>query len=196
MSGNGDVRSIEEAIDALLEGTEGEDEVEVQDVLDTFSHRLLGPAIALLGFIIVSPLGAIPLLPTIVGILLVLIAGQRAVGLKNPWLPRRIRERSIDRQKLESGFEKVRPWAKRIDRWVHPRLTFLTKSVAQPINALAVVVMGCLMPPLEIVPFGAAVPAASAMLLGLAVMAYDGVLALVGWAIAGAAVWLVYDFLL
>lgn len=179
-----EVSTLEGVLDALLTATEGDSEVEVRDVVEAFSERLFAPLLVVLGAVVVTPIGGIPFVPTAIGVLLVLVASQRALGRRQPWLPRRVLAREVERSRLEASFERLRPWARRIDRFVKPRLRALTSGVMGAVNAVAVVALACTMPPLELVPFAAAAPGAAVLVFGLSMVGHDGAFALAGWVLA------------
>ncbi|MEQ8849572.1 exopolysaccharide biosynthesis protein [Botrimarina sp.] len=176
-------KSLTDIVDDL-EGAAGGDgdssDLSVQDALDEFAGRLFGPLLVIPGLVLMTPLGTIPTLPTTMGVFVILVAGQALFGRKYPWLPGLIAERSVDEQKFEESMEKARPWLEWVDRFTGQRMPYMVKGPMKYVVAAVCVVMGCTMPPLELVPFACVVPGAAIMLLGLAVTAQDGLLALVG----------------
>jgi len=187
--------TLEDVLDAVLASTDGASDVEVGDVVETFSVRLFAPLLVVLGAIVVTPIGGIPFVPTTTGLLLILVASQRAIGRRQPWLPRRVLEREVERSRLERSFERLRPWARRVDRFVKPRLRALTEGAMGSLNAVAVVALACTMPPLELVPFATAAPGAAVLLFGLSMVSHDGAFALAGWVLAAGVGVLVYTAL-
>ncbi len=173
--------NIEGVMDSLLERTEGQETVAVQNLLDAFSGRLFGPLLLVPGLLQVSPVGAIPLFPIVNAALLILIAGQRALGMTHPWLPSKLRDRGFGRARMEVAFEKLRPWAARVDRLIRPRLAFLVEPPMERAIAVLALAIALALPVIGLVPFAVAVPGAAITLLGLAVTARDGALALVGY---------------
>lgn len=165
-------------IEHLLDQTEGEDQVNLDDVFAAFSGRLYGPLLLVPSLVLVTPLGGIPGMPVIVALVLVLIAGQRVLGRSRPWLPRRIRERSVSREKLERAFSKLRPAAKVVDAVIRPRLAFLVEGMMERVLALAILAVGLSVPIFGFVPFAAAIPGLAAVLLSLAITGRDGLLVL------------------
>lgn len=151
--------NLEGVLDRLLGETEGEEEVAVADVLDAFEDRLPGPVLCVPALVLITPLGGIPLLPTIVGRLLASIAGQRLVGMRRPWIPEQLCRRSVERDRVRSAFDRARPRARRVDRVLAPRLVVLVTGPMSIVVAASVAVLAALMPPLEAVPFATAAPA-------------------------------------
>jgi hypothetical protein len=176
-------RSLSGVIDELRGELEG-DEVSVEDIMDAFAGRLFGPVIVLPALFALTPLGAIPLVPTAIGVILLLFAVQRALGRDHPWIPRFLREKTVSHEKLDSALERFEPWARRIDKVVKPRLSALVEGPMERVVAVVVVGLALSMPPLELVPFAVFVPASGALLLGVALTARDGLLAGLGMAAA------------
>jgi hypothetical protein len=179
---------LEGVLDRLLERTEGEESVGLKDVFGAFSGRLYGPLMLVPSLMLVTPLGGIPGMPIVVAVLLVLVAGQRVLGMSQPWIPKRFRERTVKREKLKAAFEKIRPWAERLDPLFSRRLTVLVEGPMERVIALMIVAVGLSVPVFGLVPMAAAIPGLAAVLLSLAVTARDGLLVLLSWVVIGAGV--------
>lgn len=171
-------QGLSDILNELQDRSKSDDELSVQDVLDAFEDRTFGPFILSLGLIAITPIGMIPLVPTTIALLLLGVVGQALLGRRHPWIPRRIRKQAISQQKLAKGIKKARPWARRIDKIIKPRLTFLTEGPLRYFLAVLALPLALTMPPLELVPFAVFIPATGIVLLGLSVTAKDGVLAL------------------
>src|SRR5699024_1906436 len=93
--------------------------------------------------------------------------------------------------RLERSGETARPWLRRIDRLIRPRLCTLTASRAgRNVAVLASAALALSLYPMEVVPFGANVAGAGLICLGLGLMARDGVLLLIGYGLAAATVYM------
>ena len=187
--------NLTEVLDALEDKTEDHDTVEVDDILDAFAGRLFGPLIIIPGLILLTPLGGVPLLPAIMGALVALIAAQRIVGMSKPWVPRRLRERGVQREKMTNAFDKARPWTRRIDKLIKPRLTALTTGPAEYAVALLALLLGASVPVVGLIPFAAMVPGAALTLSGLALIARDGALMIAALLASAAVIYLTYTAL-
>jgi hypothetical protein len=171
---------------AIEEGGEGK--VSVGDLLDMFGHRSFGPIITLLGLLVVlPPIGGIPGLPAVVGVIILLFSIQILLGADHIWMPSLIRNQSLETSKLEDAEDKMEPWLKRIDRLITERLAWATGGAATYLAAIAVSLLALLMIPLELVPFAVAAPGVAIVLFGLALVAKDGALMLAGFAATAAA---------
>lgn len=182
--------SLTDILDQLIEGVDGK-KVTLGDVMDLFGHRSFGPLLLVPGLLAISPVGAIPGVPTLLGIIIVLVAGQLAVGIAHPWLPGRLLSIKFSREKLEKGIDKGRPWAKRIDGIMKARLIWLTDKVVIRFIAAVCLVTAASMPPLELLPFAVFAPGLSIVALGLAITARDGYVVVAGLAFAAVTVGLV-----
>ena len=169
-------KGIADILDELAE--ESEEELSVEDILDRFEGRTFGPLVLALGLIAVTPIGLIPLVPTVIGVLLLAVIGQALAGKKHPWLPGTLRERAITQEKIEDGVDRAKPWAKRIDRVIKPRLSVLTEGPMRYVLAALAMPLALTMPPLELVPFAVFIPAVGIVMLGLSQVAKDGALAI------------------
>ncbi|WP_309379983.1 exopolysaccharide biosynthesis protein [Cerasicoccus frondis] len=178
-------------LDRLEDNASGCERVTLDTMFNAVGRRSFGALILLPGLIAMSPLSGIPTLPSILGLLIVLIAGQLLVGRSHFWLPDAILQRSVDCDKFLRGISAIRPIARFVDRLIGPRLMLLTRGVSVYVIALICVVIGATMPPLEIVPFLATTAGAALTVFSLSLIARDGLLALIGFGFTGGALYLI-----
>lgn len=124
----------------------------------------------------------IPVLPpgtaAFVGLLFVGLGVQRALGLRHPWLPRRVRRWTLGEQAAEFLEARVLPRLERIERASQRRLTMALTEPVYRAAALSVAVLGVLMAaPL---PFFNTLPALVVLVVGVGFLRRDGVFVLVG----------------
>ncbi|MEQ8799215.1 MAG: exopolysaccharide biosynthesis protein [Salinisphaeraceae bacterium] len=150
------------------------DHFTIQEMIEAIEDRGFGPLLLAPALFVMPPIGVIPGVPTLMALVIVLLAGQLALGKRHPWLPRRLREITIERRKFDLAYEKIAPVTRRIDRFLHPRLRSLTRPPAPRLIAVACLLLALCMIPLELVPFAAVVPAAAIALLALALSVRDG----------------------
>jgi hypothetical protein len=124
--------------------------------------------------VIVPPVGMIPGVPAVVGVVLLLFSVQFVFGKKKIWLPQRVRDVSIARSKLRHARMKTSKWLERLDMLFTERLTFLTGPVMERVAAIVVTILAILMVPLELIPGLVAVPGWAVIFFGVALMAKDG----------------------
>lgn len=176
-------------LDRLRDVTEESETLSVEDVLDAVGRRSFGPLLLLAGLIAVSPLiGDIPGVPTLIGVFVVLVAGQLLVGRKHFWLPRWLVRRSIAPGKLRKAAELLRRPARFVDRLLKVRITVLTEGAGVRVIALACTLIGAAMPVMEVVPFSATAGGLALTAFGLALVARDGLLAALALAFVGVVV--------
>jgi hypothetical protein len=134
----GHVRTTE-LLAHVLASSRGE-EIALGDVLDPLGERSFGFVILLL---------ALPnFIPVPIGVggpmgVLVAIAGlQMACGLARPWLPARLRARSVHRGTVEHFVARLTPVLRWIERLSRPRLEALTRQPVHRITGLLLVLIG------------------------------------------------------
>jgi hypothetical protein len=158
-----------------LDGRASEREtVNVGDVLDAFGRRAHGPALFIIGVLVVSPLGAIPGASILFALIVILLAGQYALRDQPPWLPNWLTERKVRAEKARSALQKSHPYAKKLELLLSERRVALTKAPWTWLWALVLLGLAGIMFPLALIPAGVAPPGAMIALMGLAITARDG----------------------
>lgn len=186
--------ALGDILDRLVERTSGR--VTLDELLEAVGSRGFGPMVAAIGFIAVAPSGAIPGVPTICAVLILLVCAQIFLPRNHPWLPAPMRRISFPHDRLRKAVEKAGPVVRCIDGWFGRRLTGLTGRAMEPLVAGVCALMALTMPPLEVVPFAGAAPASAVVVLGVALTARDGVMTLLGLILCVVALGLVGWFLL
>lgn len=187
-------QNLEMVLDELDEACadrDGDGRVIVGDLLKAVGRRAYGPLILLIGLVAISPASLIPGSTWLFAALAFLIAGQMAIGLKQPWLPKGMLDKEVPARNMSGGIAKARPWAQRIDKVIRPRFTFLAAPPFVNLVALVCVAAAIITVPLGFIPFAPALPSAALILFGLGMTARDGLLLTFGLALfACAALWL------
>lgn len=175
-----DLENVLEDLESAAEQCDGP--LSVGEALDAFAHRSFGALLTVIALVAALPLiGAIPGVSILTGALVILVAVQFLFGRDTPWTPKWLREISIDAETVRAGADKAKPYAARVDSVIRPRLTQITKGAwARTSIAVLSILLALLFFPAALVPFGVWVPALSVMALGLALLANDGLLALIG----------------
>ncbi len=162
-------------IDGVLDSSQGQEEVALRDLLDAFCGRSYGPLLMLPGLAMATPLGAIPGVPIVFGVLAALVGLQLLAGRSQPWVPGWMADRSIDRERVARRLNSARPWCQRVDRWVRRRWVWLVQSPVVQVVGLLAVGLGASTIPLAVVPWGVSAPGIALCLLGVGLMTQDGV---------------------
>ena len=155
-------------------------------VLDRVGRRSFGPMLLLAGLIVMAPLiGDIPGVPTVVAVFVFLLALQLLLGREHFWLPRWLLARRISRSTLHKALVWMMPVARFVDRFLRPRMTVLVNGGARFGVALLAMLVSLLMPAMEFIPFSANAAGVTLTVLGLALVARDGLLALIAFVLSG-----------
>ena len=160
------------------------------DVLDDLGDRSYGPLFFVFGLIIMTPIGAVPGVPIVIGAILIILAVQFVFGLRHPWMPSRFRQLSISEEKARDTERRARPFLQFVDRFVDARLLWFVSRPMRVFAATSIMLLSLTMIPLEIIPFGVAVPAAAITAFGLAIVARDGLLMVIALGFVGGTAWL------
>lgn len=192
MSKHGDGSGLTGLLEELDRDIEGD--ISLGAILEHFNSRGFGPLVVLPALMVLLPTGAIPGVPTTCALFIMLIAGQLLLGRKTPWLPERLARFSFDHARLTHGVQRARPWTRKIDHLLKPRLGFMTRGLAYRGIALLAILLSLTMVPLELMPFAAALPAVTLLLLGLGLIGDDGLIILLALLVmlidVSAGVWL------
>jgi hypothetical protein len=178
-SKNYEASSLIELLDQIEATASESDRVSLDSVMNAVGRRSFGPILVLFGLIILAPLvGDIPGVPTIMALLIVLMAVQVLMRRKHLWLPRWMLERRVSSKKLNKAVKWLRKPARFIDRLLRPRLQHLTQEIGIQVTAILCIIIAAALPPMELVPFSANAAGIALTALGLALIANDGLLAI------------------
>jgi hypothetical protein len=163
----------------------GGEEVTVNDILRAFEDRSTGVIITMLGLVAALPvIGAIPGVSITTGVLILVVIAKSMVGGGKLTLPGRLGRASLSKDKFCDGLAKGRKITDAIDRTLGERIEFLTDNKAARAGIKsAVAVLAVAMFPLAFVPWGVTAPAFGIVTFGLALIARDGLFALIGYAL-------------
>lgn len=176
-------------MDVLLERTQGQDRVSVDDLLTVFGQRAYGPLILVPALLLTLPTGALPGIPIVLGALIALVAFEILLGRQRPLLPHIFRKISMSRRGVQEGRRKAGAVLRLLDGLASPRLPLFVRPPVLQLAALICIGLAFLLIPVEIIPFATAIPGSALILIGLALTADDGAMMLVGLlATAGAGI--------
>ena len=162
----------------LLRAVRGESaKVSVREIIDALDSRSFGLAVLLFALPSVVPMP--PGVPTVVGIILLIVSIQMAFGREELWLPGLLSKREFDRKSLVGAFEGLAPRLAVIEKVMKPRLLFMTGRVGSILIGIIVLVMAVVLI-LPLPPGGNFPPALACAVLGMGLAQRDGALVLVG----------------
>ena len=170
--------TVEEVIGELDELAATSNEVCLADVLDDFGKQSFGPVILILALLMLTPLGAVPGMPTTCALLIALVALQLLLGREHIWMPDFIQRRTVGAKKLHRAVQKLRGIARWLDDHSQKRLDFLTQGIWLRLAAVGIIVLCLAIPPLEIVPFAAVIPIVAISAIALGLIVRDGLMML------------------
>ena len=179
MSTSREPTSLEQLLDRLGEAAQERDRVSLDAVLRVVGRRSFGVLLLAAGLITLAPLiGDIPGVPTVMGLFVVLIALQLLLGRERFWLPGWLLGRSVRADHLRRALVWMRRPARFVDRFLRPRLTFLTAGPAAYAIAAMCILIAAVMPVMEFVPFSANAAGVALTSFGLSLIVRDGLLAM------------------
>ncbi|MAL96925.1 MAG: exopolysaccharide biosynthesis protein [Alteromonadaceae bacterium] len=177
-------RDLEQMLDriAYAERTGGE-RTTLEGIVTAVGRRAFGPLLLVPGIITLMPIvGDIPGVPTLMALLVLVVAVQLLLGRDYFWLPDFLLKRSVERDKVRKSLKWTRPPARFMDRFFRPRLAIFTRGIGVYAVALVCIGIALTMPPMEFIPFSANGAGLALTLFGLALMAHDGLMALIAFA--------------
>jgi hypothetical protein len=175
-------KPLESIIETARAASDGKD-IDLISLVEAFGDRAFGPVMILCSLFLMTPLGAIPGLPAAFGLIVIVFAVQLLFRRDHPWMPQILRKMKISHGKLETVRNKISPWLQKIDRFIGPRLPWVSSAPMQVATALLAILLALLMVPLGAIPFGVVPPAFVLGLLGLGITAHDGLLIVLGFAL-------------
>jgi hypothetical protein len=157
-----------------------EDSISIEELTHMFGGRAIGALLFVFGLACMLPLP--PGATTIFGFPLVLLAPQLIIGAGAPWLPSGVKRRTIPAEALRKGLPRLIKWLKRIEAVSKPRFTILFGPVGERVIGLVILALALVL--ILPIPGGNILPAIAVSALAFALIQRDGVIALIGYAIA------------
>jgi len=192
MSATEKMSTLKGVLEKIHKSSEQLENVSIGDILDVVGRRSFGPILLIVGLVTVAPLiGDIPGVPTVMGIIVFLVATQILVNRKKLWLPRAILNRSIKKDRLHRAINKLYKPAGYVDKLIKPRLQWITTGVMVYPAALVCLGISLAMPIMEFIPFSANFAGAALIAFGLSFTARDGIMALFGYFFTGTIIWFI-----
>ena len=173
-------RPLERVLDALLQLGQTKEKVTVADVQEEIGQRSFGPFLFVPAVLEISPLGGVPGVPTLLGLIVAITAAQMLFGRRHFWLPGFISRRSIKGERIEPAVQKMRPVMRLVDKGLRPRLQHITQEPWSRVVAGICLLCALTVPPLELVPFASTAPFVAIALIGLGLTGRDGLFVWVG----------------
>ncbi|HEY0647538.1 exopolysaccharide biosynthesis protein [Phenylobacterium sp.] len=157
-----------------------EDTISVEELTQRFGGRAIGALLFVFGLACMLPLP--PGATTIFGFPLVLLAPQLIIGASAPWLPDGVKHRTISTAHLKEGLPRAIRWLKKIEAVSKPRFTILFGAVGERLIGLVILALALVL--ILPIPGGNILPAMAVSALAFALIQRDGLIALIGYALA------------
>ena len=153
--------------------------VTLQALIEPLRERAFGLVLLILVLPNCLPIPGIPFVSTVTGIPICLVALQLIAGRHSPLLPRWIATRQMRRAPIVSAWARIRPAILWLENFIVPRHPALVAWRMEQAMAVVIFVLGFI---LALPLFGGnLLPAWGVLLLALAIIERDGVIAIAGW---------------
>lgn len=156
------------------------DRVRLRDVIGVLDDRAYGLLMLVLAVPNIVP-NPIPGLSGMLGVPLILVAGQLMLGLRRPWLPGIVADRSVSSLGFRAIFARILPTLERIERLLHPRLRWLRRPPSEQLLAGFCVILAIILA--LPIPLGNTPTALAISLIALGLIEHDGLAIAAGVAV-------------
>ncbi|GGW89280.1 ABC transporter permease [Alteromonas halophila] len=157
-----------------------EDDLRFGDLVRRFENRGFGPLLLVPALITLLPTGAIPGVASMCAVTLFILCIQVALGRHSPWIPKRLQNQSIPKEKLLTGVGHAQPYIYRMEKLFRPRGIFLSVSPGKNLVAVYCGVAALCMIPLEFVPFAVTLPSLALAITAIGMANHDGLFIFIG----------------
>lgn len=177
--------TVLEKVEAAPDG----DKVAVGEVVGSLGRRSFGPLLIIVTLVAMLPTGAIPGVSAVTGTLMLIFCLQLLFGKEEVWIPRWVAKLEIDRERLQGSLDRVRGFARRVDKLLKPRLERFVQPPFVNLVGLVGALLALTMYPLIPVPFGAFPASVPLFIFGIGLAARDGLMILTGLSVSLGAAW-------
>ncbi len=169
------------------------DRIPVRDLVEAMESVGFGLAMMIFAFGVIIPMP--PPVPGLISIPLVIFSLQMIAGYTSPKLPKKFSDMSIKRSLLAMLVQKSSPYIRKVERFLRPRLLFMTTTLAERVVGLFTLLFsGFVLLPLPLSNF---IPGLGVLIISFGLLGKDGlvvicgiIIGLVGVALSIAAVFL------
>lgn len=171
--------SLTQTLETIKNSSQGK-EISFHDIIKELNHRGFGPLLIAPSLIIVLPTGAVPGIPAVCAVIIILMSVQMLFGRRYPWIPKKIEHISFNREDYIKGIKKIKPFTEKLDHLFKPRLQFLTHHISQRILAFISTLLALSILLVGFIPFAPMFPALTILLFGLGISVKDGLVTSIG----------------
>lgn len=187
-------RDLADLLDRVSGAGEG-DRIKLGDAVETVGRDGALPIVLIVAVVGATPLSGIPGVSVACGLIIALTSTQYLFGRKGLWLPERLGNLSLARDRAERTIRRIWPVVHWFDQHTHERLGVLVRPPLVVLPEILMVLAGLSMPFLEIVPFSSTAMAMGVACLSLSLLTRDGLLcvvAIIPFATLASLVWLAF----
>jgi hypothetical protein len=180
-------KTVNELLDCFDKAAGEHERVSLDNLMDAIGRRSFGPLLMLAGLVLSVPgISDIPSVPTMAGLFILIISVQILFGRHHLWLPGWLLRRSISgkRMKKVANGKRTRRVAQWVDDFVVERLRMFAGPRANHLVALVCSVLALVAPLTEFVPLSGIGIGVAMLCFGISLIARDGLMALIGFAIS------------
>jgi len=162
----------------LITEADGHGDISLQEILKLLGARAFGIAILIFSLPNSLPIPSPPGFSAIIGFPIVIFGFQMLLGRKSLWLPPRVRRYRFSRAKFTAFLTKALPYIRKVERFLHPRLTFMGGKPAEHVLGFTILLLSALL--VLPIPLGNFLPGLFISIIALGMLERDGALALGG----------------
>lgn len=152
------------------------DRIPIRDLVDAMDAIGFGLAMMIFAFGIIIPLP--PPFPSIISIPLVIFSVQMVMGYSSPKLPKRFSDLSVKRSVLAMLVQRSSPYIRKVERFLRPRLLFMTVGVAERIIGFFTLIFSSFI--LLPMPLSNFIPGLGILIISFGLLGKDGVVVIIG----------------
>ena len=161
-----------------------DESADLKSIIESFGDRAFGPVMLLSGLFMLTPLGAIPMVPAAFGFVVITFAVQLLIRRETPWMPQVLAKVKVSSARVKKVKAKATPVLAKIDGIIRPRMQWAARGPFQVLAALIAIILSMAMVPLGAVPFAVCIPGFVLGLLGLGITARDGIMMIIAFTLS------------
>lgn len=174
------IHDLESLIDRVEQLTYTNGEVCLKDIIDIVGTRWFGPLLIVPGLVMIVPgVGDIPGVSALMGLVVLLLSVQAIFDRSTVWLPRWLATRPVGETRVKRAIKWLRRPAVWLDNMTKRRLTWAVRHSSMYVIAATCILIAAMTPFLELIPGSAMLAGFAITNFGLALLAHDGLIALV-----------------
>jgi hypothetical protein len=156
----------------------------IGNIMDVLHERGFGILILIFAMPMALPLPVPPGINLLFAVPIIILFTQMIFHMHEPWLPVKIRSKSVDPKTLNKAVDKAKPLADAISHLIWARLAFITGKVGITIIGIIGVIFAlCICIP---IPLTNTVPSFAILLMAIGILLRDGLCVLAGIVIGSA----------